>query len=585
MNLDLVIVVVYLAITLFIGFLFQKLGQKSISSFFRGGGGMMWWMVGTTIFMTQFSAVTFTGSAWRAYSDGLIVVATFFGNAAGFLASYLFFAAKYRQTNVDTGGEIVRARYGKTGEQFFMWANIPSSLVSTGLWLNGLAIFIAAILGWTIPTVIWVVGIIVTIISVLSGSWGIVASDFIQGVLVIMVSIFMAVAALVKVGGVGAMIEKFPGDFVLGANMNYGIIVFASFIFYVIRQTQTNNTMFSSYRFLTARDTKSARKGALLALGMMVLGTIIWFIPAWASASLYPDAPEVFADVLGNRSREAIYVVFAQRAMPVGTTGLLAAALFAATMSSMDSAINRDSGIMIKSFYLPVLRKGKASHAEMMRASVVMSVIMGLLTIGVSLFYDRLRGYSLFDLSMQVATLIQTPIVVPLVFGMVIRKTPDWSGWATALVGLFFSYMLIPNTGLMSIQKVVAALGWTLTNREVADLNVLWNVTIHLFLTGGFFFATSFFYKEPVGERKAELDVFYKNMDTPIVKEDDDEDQKSLDAQQLAKMGLLIIISGGLLSLLVFVTDTNVGRLMFGLSGLAMIGLGLFMRRGIKGKA
>ncbi|NIZ46506.1 hypothetical protein PVA44_05600 [Entomospira nematocerorum] len=579
MNLDLVIVITYLVVTLLIGFLFQKLGQKNISSFFRGGGGMMWWMVGTTVFMTQFSAVTFTANAAKAYSDGITILAVFLGNAFGFLVAYFFFAAKYRQANVDTGGEIVRARYGKFGEQFFMWSNIPNSLVSTGLWLNGLAIFIAAILGWEISTVIWVVGLSVTAISVMSGTWGIVASDFIQGLIVVLVSLFMAVVALVKIGGVGNMVEQFPTNFLLGNGMNYGVIVLGSFLFYIIRQIQTNNTMFSAYRFLNARDTANAKKGALLAMSLMLLGMCIWFIPAWVSAIIYPDAPEVFASTLGSRSKEAIYVVFAQRAMPLGTTGLLAAALFAATMSSMDSAINRDAGILIKSFYLPVIRKGKASHSELMRMSIIMSIIMGLLTIGVSLFYNQLRGLSLFDLSMQVATLIQTPIMVPLVFGMLIRKTPDWSGWATSLVGLFLSYLLLPNH-ILHINQVVGWFNLELTSRELADLNIIWNVVVHLFLTGGFFVATKLFYKAPVGERKRELEEFYHNIDTPIVKATTDQEQLDLDRQQRGKMGVLVMITGGLISLLLFVPNPMWVRFVFAMTGLLLALFGYWMRGG-----
>ncbi|MEZ9706555.1 transporter, partial [Vibrio breoganii] len=70
----------------------------------------------------------------------------------------------------------------------------------------------------------------------------------------------------------------------------------------------------------------------------MMFGAIIWFIPPWASAIMYPDAASAYPD-LGAKASDAVYLVFARETMPIGTVGLLMAGLFAATMSSMDSAL------------------------------------------------------------------------------------------------------------------------------------------------------------------------------------------------------------------------------------------------------
>ena len=77
-----------------------------------------------------------------------------------------------------------------------------------------------------------------------------------------------------------------------------------------------------------------------MAMVLMGFGSIIWFVPPWASAILYPDAAAAYPE-LGNKAADAVYLVFARNAMPVGTVGLLLAGLFAASMSSMDSALNK----------------------------------------------------------------------------------------------------------------------------------------------------------------------------------------------------------------------------------------------------
>ncbi len=60
---------------------------------------------------------------------------------------------------------------------------------------------------------------------------------------------------------------------------------------------------------------------------------------------------------LGNKAADAVYLYFARYAMPVGTVGLLMAGLFAASMSSMDSALNKNAGIFVRSIYQPFLAK------------------------------------------------------------------------------------------------------------------------------------------------------------------------------------------------------------------------------------
>lgn len=575
MNVDLIIVLVYFFITLLTGFLFQKIGQTNISSFFRGGGNMAWWMVGTTIFIVQFSAVTFTAHAARAFSEGINILGIFIGNIAGFVGSYLFFSARYRQTGLDTGGEVVRARFGKVSEQFFIWINIPSTQISAGLWLNGLAIAISAIMGWSIPMTIIAAGALVTVISILSGAWGIVASDFIQGIIIMIVSILLAVVALSRVGGIGNMIAEFPHDFFLGQDMRFPMLIVAGFFLFLLRQNVTINNMMQSYRFLASRDTKSARKGAMLAVILMTVGTSIWFIPAWSAASLYPDAPYVFAETMGARAREAIYVVFVQRVMPVGTLGLLAATLFAASMSSMDSTINANAGLITKSFWAPIVRRNKATPKELLRTGVVISFIMGGIAILVGLFFDSLRDLPLFNLIMQVTILTQMPMQVPLFLGMIIKKTPDWSGWGTTVFGFFISLFV---TFILPIRRVVEMMGLDLSRREIQDLDMMYGIVAHLFITGGFFLLTSLFYKEPVGERKKEREVFYKNVSTPVIRDYDIELQK-LDVEQRRRVGLLVMLSGLFFMLLVLVPNPIGGRLMFGVVGLIIIGAGFLLQR------
>lgn len=132
---------------------------------------MLWWMVGATAFMTQFSAWTFTGAAGKAFTDGFAVAIIFIANAFGYLMNYLYFAPKFRQLRVVTVIEAIRMRFGKVNEQVFTWSGMPNSVISAGIWLNGLAIIASGIFGFDMTTTIVLTGLVVLVMSVTGGSW------------------------------------------------------------------------------------------------------------------------------------------------------------------------------------------------------------------------------------------------------------------------------------------------------------------------------------------------------------------------------------------------------------------------------
>ncbi|SDG83110.1 Na+/proline symporter [Vibrio xiamenensis] len=557
MQYDYLVIAGYFALMVAISLIFKKMASNSTSDYFRGGGKMLWWMVGATAFMTQFSAWTFTGAAGKAFNDGFAVLAVFVGNMVAYVFAYFFFARRFRNMRVDTPTEAVKRRYGNGNEQFFTWVIIPLSVINAGVWLNGLGVFASAVFNADIITTIYVTGAAVLIISLLSGAWGVVASDFIQTLVVAVISVACAAVALYFVGGPAEIVNKFPGGFVTGPDMNYPLLLVGSFVFFIVKQLQSINNMQESYRFLNAKDSNNASKAALLALGMMVVGAIIWFIPPWASAIMYPDAASAYP-ALGAKARDAVYLVFARETMPTGTVGLLMAGLFAATMSSMDSALNRNSGIFVRSFYAPIMRKGQATDKEQLRAGQIACLVNGILVILMAQFFNSLKHLSLFDLMMQVATLLQSPILVPLFLGVLIRKTPKWAPWATVVFGMFVSYLVVT---VFTPQTVANWFGMeNITAREAGEMKTMITIAAHLFLTAGFYCLTTLFYKEQADSNKVQSDEFFKDLNTDVVAA---EGQDIVDRMQRAKLGTLVIYMAAGLCLMVLIPNPMWGRLVF----------------------
>ncbi|MFA0554775.1 sodium:solute symporter family transporter [Vibrio sp. 10N.222.55.A1] len=578
MELNTLIVGIYFLFLIAIGWMFRTF-TSTTSDYFRGGGNMLWWMVGATAFMTQFSAWTFTGAAGKAYADGMAVAVIFLANAFGYLMNYLYFAPKFRQLRVVTPIDAIRMRFGSFNEQVFTWSGMPNSIVSAGIWLNGLAIIASGIFGFDMTTTIVLTGLVVLVMSVTGGSWAVIASDFMQMVIIMAVTVTCAAVAIVQGGGVTEIINDFPvaegASFVSGNNLNYVSIfgIWAFFIFF--KQFSITNNMLNSYRYLAAKDSKNAKKAALLACILMTIGPIIWFMPPWFVAGQGVDLAAHYPDA-GSKAGDFAYLYFVEQYMPAGMVGLLIAAMFAATMSSMDSGLNRNSGIFVINFYQPILRPN-ATEKELMVVSKLMSSVFGVAIILIALFINSLKGLSLFDTMMYVGALIGFPMTIPAFCGFFLKKTPDWAGWGTLVVGAIVSYIV----GFVITAEMLQNLFnlEPLTGREWSDLKVAVGLIAHLVFTGGFFVLSTLFYKPLEASRQKDVDTFFNNLATPLVSESTA--QKKLDNKQRHMLGSLIAVSGVAVMAMFALPNPFWGRMMFVLCGGIVFVVGLLLVKAV----
>ncbi|WP_286985702.1 transporter [Halomonas sp.] len=559
-----------------LGWLYRSASQ-STNEYFRGGGRMPWWMVGATAFMMSLSAMTFTGLMGKALTGGVSIAVVFVANATGYFLNYVFFAAKARQMRVVSPIQGIRLRFGRVNEQVFTWANVPLNVMQAAIWLNGLSVFVSAVLDVPIEQTVAGAGFVVLFMSLVGGSWAVIASDFLQMVLLTVMTFVASVVAIVKSGGIDNLLSSgLPEQAFVGEGYSYGYLFVGWFLCIFIKQFFSTNNMIDSYRYVAAKDTKNARKAGLLACGLTLFGTSVWFLPAWYVAGNYPDPSSWGLEGLGSNTADAAYYIFVKRELPVGMVGLMLSAMFAATMSSMDSALNRNAGILVKSVYEPYFCKD-GDEKKLMMAGKLFTAMFGLIVIAAGLFLTTLKNFGLFDAMMIVGTLVGFPLLIPSLLCFFVRKTPDWAGWGTILVGMCVSAFIAFGVTPELVQSVMG-MEQPMEPREFAELkSVTLGVGGHLLTTLPFFLLTTLFYKEPSAERAAEIDHFFNNVSTPVVVEDTEASLEQ-DRQPYQLLGGLMIASAVGVLLLVLVPNDLVGRFIFVCIAAILGGLGLIMR-------
>ncbi len=564
---DFAVLVFYFGFMLTISWVFRRF-VTNVSDYFRGGGKALWWMVGGSAFMVQFSAWTFTGAASQAYRDGWPIAVIYFGNALGFVLSAWHFAPRLRQLRVVTGIDAIRQRFGRTSEQFFTWLQLPFGLLQAGIWLNSLAVFFAAVFELDLSTTIVVTGLVVLVMALVGGSWAVLASDFIQVLILMPVCLAVTVLAVLKIGGPSAFLEKVPAH-----HLDLGQVFSTDFlglwcVAMVLKQIHTTNNLGDANRYLCVKDSAHARKAAFLGAGLFLVGIVIWFLPPIAAAIRFPDLHAVFPTL--RNPEDASFIAIARDVMPVGMMGLLVSGIFAATMSSMDSGLNKNTGFFIRNFYQPVL-KPQANDAHLLKVGKIATVVFGLMIVFVALEMSQLKGLSLFQLTQRLSILIGIPIVVPLFLGLIVKHTPPWSAWSTVVVG-FLSSLFITNHLTPEWAAAYFKLGHALSPSSVEywrqSAELLGNVAV----CSAWFVGTKLFWSHTNAETQARIGQFFHRLNTPVNFDREEGAHAANDSRQSRVVGWLCLAYGAFVVLLALIPNPVAGRLAFvGCGGIVLL--------------
>ena len=574
---DFSVIFLYLSVLISVGFVLKRFCSDS-KNYFIGGNKVSWWFAGGSCFMMCFSAWTFTGAAGFAYRYGIIAILIFFFNGISFLFVGLFLAHKCRQTRVITAMEIVRDRYGKIAEQLISWINMPIWVFLGAIWLNGFAMFVAVAFGLPIEATILITGVVILIYSTLGGSWAVVATDFLQSIVLLVLIIVIAFLTLVKIGGIGEFYNKLsPEHFTILSPEHSWIWVLAYFLNVFMAFT----SIFGAPRYLCVKDGKSARKVAFFAAFLFFVGPILWFIPPMAASYFYPNIAEAIPNM--NNPYEGAYVLMGLSVLPNGLAPILIMVVFGATLSSMDTSMTQNSAIITMNIYKPMVRPN-ASERELFLVGRIFNVLFGSLVLSFALFIARQQRMDLFELNVFIASTISVSMMVPFFLLYWVKKAPKCAAIISLFAGLLYS--LIGQHGFLIKERAgcIVCKYLHIFGIDGFDTHEPWGLELRIFgvliVGGGAFMLTTLFWRWVKPAERKQINDFYERMNTPIDVEK--EVVGAEDMRQLVLVGIMIKIVGFGIMLLVFVPNPMQGRLIITLAGLMILGVGEFFYR--KGK-
>jgi solute:Na+ symporter, SSS family len=571
---DVAIIGFYLVFLVALGWVFRRLNRDT-SDYFRCGGAMPWWITGVSAWIAGFSAWTFTGAAGKIYETGTLVLGLYYAQVPPLIIVLLYTGYRFRRMRVVTWMEAVRQRFGRPTEQFYTWVKIPLALLFGGLGLNAIAVFMSAVFGVHVAPALVVLGTAITLVALTGGAWAVLASDFVQMLLVVTITLTAAFLALraPAVGGLHGLIRQVPHAYLHWADLArlQGILLWVVGLF-AIKLFDANN-LENSTVYLMVKNDRDARRMVLIPLIGFLIAPLVWLIPPMVARVTHPNLAAEYAQL--PRPAEAAFVAAARDVMPPGMMALLMCAMFGATLTATDVSLNKNAGVFVRNFYRPVLDPG-ASEKRMLTVGKICTAAFGAAIVGLALLIDRYRSSGLFDLTNQIAASLAFPLMIPLAYGLLFKRTPGWSGWSTALVGFAASCLVQFVISPEGCMRRFGA-GGHLSDRERSDFYLYATVAADVIAGTLWFAASSLFYRASSSEHRARVDRFFENLKTPI--DPTREHVANYDPVLYRLIGSLCLVYGAFVLLLVLIPNPPTGRLCFAFCGGAIFLTGALLLR------
>lgn len=539
---DHIVIAGYFLLLTLVGFYFWK-RMRQASDFFTGGNRIPWWLAGVSFYLTGFSAFTFVAYSEMAYRFGFVAVTLAWSSAVAMLAGTLFLAARWRRARIMSPVEFLEARYNKQIRQVLAWTGLPLKVIDDGLKIYATGVFVAIGMGFGLKTSIVASGAVMLLYTFMGGLWAVVVTDFVQ--FIILTLGVVVLFPLVFAGtGLAILTEGTPAGFLAPINAPFSPLYVVAF--YLLILLSYNGNWAFAQKFYSVSNEREARKAGLLAMALKIIGPPLFILPAMAARSLMPELNTP------PSSPQYTYAALSLRYLPAGLMGLMIAAMFSATMSTLSGDYNVMASVITRDIYHRLFDK-QASERRLVIVGRLATLLVGVLTIGIGVSLIATARKGLFEVMVTVFGLFVGPMLIPMLLGLLVRRV-TWRGAAAGIAAGFVSGLsLFLYKALVLSNRPGVDTNWLRYDYEA--IAILTNFAVTL---GAIGLVTAV---EKVSEsERARIDAFFERLATPIRATENEPEKKGEVFSPFYLIGWVTIGTGLLLLIAAATQESGLGR-------------------------
>ena len=371
----------YFLILLVSGWYFSKKSKATPEEYFLGGRRMPVWAVAISIVATSMSAASFIGVPEAGYTGNLTYLSTNIGMLiAAIVVAFVFVPAFYR-TNSGSIYELLGRRFGPEAER-----SASASFLIGRIMASGARLYIGAIPASMVIfgpehalepqrlllaiSIMTIIGIMYTLVG---GITSVIWTDVLQYAILISAAIGAIVVILSKVDiPISQIINELARTQPDGTSKLTLIdtrpdprlpftLLTAIFGFSLLGIGSYGTDQDLAQRMLTCKDAKAGSRATIAGI-LLGIPSVMLFLAVGLLLWIFYQRPDLFntgSTAATPHDSRQVFLEFILTQMPPGLTGLMMAGLFAAGLSSVNSAINAMSSAFITDFYQPA-RPGRS---------------------------------------------------------------------------------------------------------------------------------------------------------------------------------------------------------------------------------
>ncbi len=416
---DSLVLVSYLLLSVAIG-LWVSRGKKSFKDYMFGGGSMPWVAVGISLIATSVSATTFLGAPADVFGADMTFLMFQFGAFISIFVIGFLFIPQFKKSGIQSAYELFEMRFSRSTRRLAAIFYCMHLLLRTGILLYAPSIVLSRIMGVDIRVAILISAAIAIFYTWFGGIKAVIWTDVMQFTVFFGGGIVVLIFIAQDVGGFSSMMDLASQhgktkwfDPSLDPS-NARTLISAGLAYAVLETAIRGGDQQFVQRYLSCKSAADANRSSVLS---MVLGVLVSIIFYWVGAALF-----VYYKVAHVRSLPEgtgvndVFPFFIVESLPQGLTGLIVAAICAAAMSSLSSAINSLSNTTENDILCVASKNGQS-----VKRAKWWTVLWGVLGVGAAFIAASQQG-SLLKNALFFTGLFTGPLLAMFILAFFTRK-------------------------------------------------------------------------------------------------------------------------------------------------------------------
>lgn len=404
----------YFAILLYV--VSREKKSNNALDFFFAGRNLPFWMLSIAFISAWWGAGSALSTADLAFHDGF--GAYWYYGVPVLISTLLMIASakKIRKVGFLTQGKMMEARYSKSTAYTLSIMIFIFMVLSVAVQMVGIGDFFGTYLGIRYEVAVIFGTSIVLIYSLMGGFRGVVMTDIVQFVLLLISALIVFAVAFSKAGGLEGIAVAADSR---GRADYMSFFAYApKYMMYVITFGCAWFTQANVWQLISAtKDSKEAKKMTVMSFVCYIPLYLIVVLSGMAGSVLYEQLPE-----------GGIVTAIVTDQMPSLLGALVFVGITAAIMSTMDALVNSAALTLT----LDLSRKQR-DEREILRFSRFSTLVVVCIAILIAV-----RIQSILELSWISSDIITTGVFVPLLGGFIWKRGNSQGAKASMIFGLIF---------------------------------------------------------------------------------------------------------------------------------------------------